>query len=228
MATFTRSDDLQGAEFVDTDLRGARFVRADLSGVVMRGGRAWTAPTSTRRGSPTGAASCASTASTWSPSSRPSSTAASPGAPSGAPEIRTACGRPGPTLERAWAATLDAGRDDAGRHGRRLGRRRVVVRADAAAPRPGHRHVAAPGGPGDRAAVPPDRAGGRRRRGRRPGHVDLHDGPAVVRRGARGPGGPRRDGARLPRRRHPGGAGRAAREPVGTRRTRRPPCPACT
>ena len=37
MATFTRSDDLQGAEFVDADLRGARFVSADLSGVVMRG-----------------------------------------------------------------------------------------------------------------------------------------------------------------------------------------------
>jgi hypothetical protein len=37
MATFTRSDDLQGAEFVDTNLRGARFVGADLSGVVMRG-----------------------------------------------------------------------------------------------------------------------------------------------------------------------------------------------
>jgi hypothetical protein len=37
MATFTRSDDLQGTEFVDADLRGARFVRADLSGVVMRG-----------------------------------------------------------------------------------------------------------------------------------------------------------------------------------------------
>ncbi len=36
MATFTRSDDLQGAEFVGTDLRGARFVRADLSGVLMR------------------------------------------------------------------------------------------------------------------------------------------------------------------------------------------------
>jgi hypothetical protein len=35
--TFTRSDALQGAEFVDADLRGARFVRADLSGVVMRG-----------------------------------------------------------------------------------------------------------------------------------------------------------------------------------------------
>jgi len=37
MATFTRSDDLRGAEFVGTDLRGARFVGADLSGVVMRG-----------------------------------------------------------------------------------------------------------------------------------------------------------------------------------------------
>jgi hypothetical protein len=36
MATFTRSDELQGAEFVGADLRGARFVGADLSGVVMR------------------------------------------------------------------------------------------------------------------------------------------------------------------------------------------------
>src|SRR6478735_10250557 len=37
MSTFTKSDQLQGAEFVDTNLRGARFVGADLSGVVMRG-----------------------------------------------------------------------------------------------------------------------------------------------------------------------------------------------
>jgi hypothetical protein len=36
MATFTGSDDLQGAEFVDADVSGARFVRSDLSGVVMR------------------------------------------------------------------------------------------------------------------------------------------------------------------------------------------------
>jgi hypothetical protein len=36
MATFSGSDDLEGAEFVDADLRGARFRRADLSGVVMR------------------------------------------------------------------------------------------------------------------------------------------------------------------------------------------------
>jgi hypothetical protein len=37
MATFTRSDDLQGAEFVGADLRGARFMESDLSGAVMRG-----------------------------------------------------------------------------------------------------------------------------------------------------------------------------------------------
>ena len=36
MSTFTGSDDLQGAEFLDASLRGARFVRTDLSGVVMR------------------------------------------------------------------------------------------------------------------------------------------------------------------------------------------------
>ena len=63
MATFTRSDDLQGAEFVDADLRGARFVGADLSGVVMRGvdvsGADIDAPWLS-----TATASCASTAST--------------------------------------------------------------------------------------------------------------------------------------------------------------------
>jgi hypothetical protein len=36
MTTFTGSDDLQGAEFVDASLRGARFVRSDLTGVLMR------------------------------------------------------------------------------------------------------------------------------------------------------------------------------------------------
>jgi DinB superfamily/Pentapeptide repeats (8 copies) len=36
MATFIRSDESSGAEFVDVDLRGARFRRADLSGAVMR------------------------------------------------------------------------------------------------------------------------------------------------------------------------------------------------
>jgi hypothetical protein len=37
MATFTRSDELRGAEFTDADLSGARFTGSDLSGVVMRG-----------------------------------------------------------------------------------------------------------------------------------------------------------------------------------------------
>ena len=37
MATFSRADDLRGAEFVGVDLRGARFLESDLSGVVMRG-----------------------------------------------------------------------------------------------------------------------------------------------------------------------------------------------
>jgi hypothetical protein len=37
MVRFTRSDELQGAEFAGANLRGARFVNADLSGVVMRG-----------------------------------------------------------------------------------------------------------------------------------------------------------------------------------------------
>ena len=36
MATFGKSDDLRGAEFVATNLRGARFRDADLSDVVMR------------------------------------------------------------------------------------------------------------------------------------------------------------------------------------------------
>jgi hypothetical protein len=37
MATFTNSDDLQGAEFLEANLHGARFVESDLSRVVMRG-----------------------------------------------------------------------------------------------------------------------------------------------------------------------------------------------
>src|SRR4051794_5983621 len=37
MATFGRSEDLQGAAFVEANLRGARFVGSDLSAAVMRG-----------------------------------------------------------------------------------------------------------------------------------------------------------------------------------------------
>jgi hypothetical protein len=35
--TFTQTDDLRGAQFVEADLRGSRFVGTDLSGAVMRG-----------------------------------------------------------------------------------------------------------------------------------------------------------------------------------------------
>lgn len=65
MATFTKSDELQGAEFIDADLRGARFIGTDLSGVVMRGVDVQGAE-STHRGSSKARASCASTASMWS------------------------------------------------------------------------------------------------------------------------------------------------------------------
>jgi hypothetical protein len=37
MATFARSENLQGAKFIGADLRGARFVESDMSEVVMRG-----------------------------------------------------------------------------------------------------------------------------------------------------------------------------------------------
>jgi hypothetical protein len=37
MTSFTRSDDLEGSEFVGVNLRGSRFVGSDLSGAVMRG-----------------------------------------------------------------------------------------------------------------------------------------------------------------------------------------------
>jgi hypothetical protein len=36
MTSFTQSDDLEGAEFVDVNARGARFTRSDLSETVMR------------------------------------------------------------------------------------------------------------------------------------------------------------------------------------------------
>ena len=57
----------------------------------------------------------------------------------------------------------------------------------------------------------------RRHGGRRLRHVGLRHGRAVVRRGARGAGGPRRDGARLPRHRHGRRAGRAPPEPARPR-----------
>ena len=37
MTTFSSTEDLEGARFVDANLRAVRFVECDLSGVVMRG-----------------------------------------------------------------------------------------------------------------------------------------------------------------------------------------------
>ena len=158
MATFSRSDDLQGAEFVDADLRGARFVGADLSGVVMRGvdvdgcgHRRAVAPRrrqllarQRRRRGPVRRG-------------RAQPPLPRPRRPAGRRSGRPARGLGGARAHLGGHAR--ARRGDAGRHGRRLGGRRVVVRADAAAPGPGHGRVAGPGDPGDRAAVPPHRPG---------------------------------------------------------------------
>ena len=147
---------------------------------------------------------------------------------------RATRGRPGRPARGVGGAGAHLGGDarprlgDARRHGRRLGGRRVVVRADAAAPGPGHGHVAGQGDPAARAAVPPARSAGRGGDGRRRGPVGLHDGDADVRRGPRGPGGSGRDGARPPRRRSPP---TSSTRRAGTRTppsTRRPSAPACT
>ena len=203
MVTFARAEDLQGAEFVGANLRGARFVEADLSTVVMRGvevtGMDIDAPwlvhgdgffRQRRRRHPVRRG-------------RAEPPLPRPRRPPGRGPGRSARG-----LGRARAhlgGDAGARRGDAGRHGRRVGGRRVVVRADAAAPGPRHGHLAAPRDPAGRAAVPPARslpvAGCR---GRRAGPVDLHNRDPVVRRGARGPGRARRDGARLPGRRDAG------------------------
>ena len=121
--------------------RSVRRVRpVRRRGPRQRGVAAWT---STHPGSST-ASRCASTASTWSRSSMPSSTGAFPAGPT----ARRGPGRSARGLGRARAhlgSHARARRGDAGRHRRRLGRRRVVVRADAAAPGPRHGHLAAPG-----------------------------------------------------------------------------------
>jgi hypothetical protein len=211
MATFTRSDDLQGAEFVEADLRCARFVRADLSGVVMRGvevqGADIDAPwlfdgegflrvngvdviplveAELNRRFPGRADRRA-------------------GDPDG---LRAAWA----TLERTWAATLErvaampAGTVDVSVGGEwsfAQTLRHLVLATDAWLGRsileieqPFH-----PIGQTD-ASFETD------------GH-DMSIFTTVtpsVRRGARGPGGSRRHGARLPRHRHVGGAGRDAKE----------------
>ena len=86
------------------------------------------------------------------------------------------------------------GRDDAGRHGRRERRRRVVLRADPASSRHGDRHVARARGARAGSALPPPRPAARRVRDRRLRHVGLRDAAADVRGGARGAGRAAADG----------------------------------
>ena len=175
MATFTRSDELQGAQFVDADLRGARFVRADLSGVVMRGVKVAEADIDApwlpngrvlarqrRRRDP------ARRGRAQPPLSRPRRKA------------RRRSGRPARGLGHARAhlgGHARARRGDAGRHGRRSvdgewsfaqTLRHLVLATDMWLGRAILRA---------RKAVPPPRPDGRRQRGgRRPGHVGLRDG----------------------------------------------------
>ena len=160
------SDDLQGAEFVDTDLSGARFVGADLSGVVMRGvqveGADIDAPWLL-----SGDGSLLVNGVDVTPFVEAELNRRFPGRAEQRAEDPEGLRSAWAALERTWAATLERvaampeGTVDVSVDGR------VVVRADAATPGAGHRHVAGAGGPGARAAVPPARPARRRHRGRR-------------------------------------------------------------
>ena len=228
MTTFTRSDDLRGAQFVDADLRGARFVGADLSGVVMRGVAGARARTSTHRGSSTATAPCSSTASTSSRFVEAELNRRFPGRaerraadPDG---LRAAWA----ALERTWAATLEraaampAGTVDVSVDGEwsfAQTLRHLVLATDMWLGR-AVLQIEQPFHPIGLLDA--------EHRGRRLRHVGLHDDtPSYaevleVRAGRVG------HGARLPRHRHPRRAGRAR----GRTRTRpRPgdgPAPACT
>ena len=215
MATFTRSDDLQGAEFVDADLRGARFVGSDLSGVVMRGvemaGADIDAPWLSD-----GDAFLLVNGVDVIPFVEAELDRRFPGRADRRAEDPDGLRAAWATLERTWAATLErvaampAGTVDVSVDGEwsfAQTLRHLVLATDMWLGRAVLR---------GRAALPPARAARRRRRGRRLDLSVFATEHAVVRRGAGGAGGPRRDGARLPRHRHARRAGRDPREPVGT------------
>ena len=216
MATFSPVRRAEGALFVDADLRGARFVRADLSGVVMRGVDIQRADIDAPWLS-SGASFLRINGVDVIPLVEAELNRRFPGRAdrrAGDPDgLRAAWA----TLERTWAATLErvaampAGTVDVSVGGEwsfAQTLRHLVLATDT---------WLGPGDPRDRTAIPPHRSSGPRRRGRRLGPVDLHAGHTVIRRSARGPGGSRRDGARLPRHNHIRRAGRDAQEPVDPR-----------
>ena len=227
MVTFTTSDQLRGAEFVDVDLRDSRFVGSDLSGAVLRGvdvqvteidapwlfdgielparQRRRRHPLRRRRARPSLSRPCAPTGRR---SRRPAD---------GLGDAGTFLGSP-----------ARAGSGHAARHGGHLGGRRVVLRPDAPPPDPGHRHLAPEGGPGGGSALSPHR-GDRTGSGRgwsRP--VRLHHRVAALTpRCSRCAPSTRRPYATS----WPPSVPRSwpchGRTP-GLRSIRKPPCPACT
>jgi DinB superfamily/Pentapeptide repeats (8 copies) len=215
MATFTRSDDLQGAEFVGADLRGARFVRADLSGVVMRAvdvqGADIDAPwlfdgESFLRVNGVDVIPLVEAELNRRFPGRADRRA---GDPDG---LRAAWA----TLERTWAATLErvaampAGTVDVSVGGEwsfAQTLRHLVMATDTWL------------GRAILGIEQPFHPIGQPNAGAEDDGLDMSifTTVTVVRRSARGPGGPRRHGARLPRHRHIRRAGRDAQEPVGPR-----------
>ena len=154
MATYRQSEEFKDAQFADSDLTGTRFVGCDLSGVVMRGVQI----------------EAADIDAPWLfegdsffrvngvdviPYVDAELNRRFPGR-----ELRDGRrpGRAGRCLGRSPGGLVGHPRPrsrHARRHRRRLGGRRVVVRADPAPPRPGHRHVAGQGDPRARPAYHP-------------------------------------------------------------------------
>ena len=213
MAAFARSENLQGAKFIGADLRGARFIESDLSEVVMRGvqvkGADIDAPWLSDGDSFLRVNGVDVIPLVEAELNRRFPGRADRGAGDTA-GLRAAWA----ALERAWAATLarvetmPAGTVDlsvGGEWSFAQTLRHLVLATDMWLGRaileieqPFH-----PIGLTDTGTEE-----------RRPGYEYLRDRNSVVRRGARGPGGPRRDGARLPGYGHAGRSGRNAREPA--------------
>ncbi len=216
MATFTGSDDLRGAEFVDADLRGARFVRSDLSGVVMRGvdvqGMDIDAPWLFD-----GEGSLRVNGVDVVPLVEAELNRRFPGRSDRRADDPDGLRAAWASLERAWAATLERvaampeGTVDVSVGGEwsfAQTLRHLVMATDVWLGR-AILGIEQPFHPVGQPNVEYETDGN-----------DMSvfaAGTSVVCRGARGSVGPRRHGARLPRQRHRGGTRRCACEPVGSR-----------
>jgi len=187
VATFSRSDDLRGG---GVRRRGPawRPVRRELtfSGIVMRGVDVYRAGNRRtvavrRRG-----ASCRVNGVGRDPIRRGrTQPPLSPAVPTVAPRIPDGlCAALGCDRAQPGAATLERVAAMPGRHGRHVGGRRMVVsRRRCGTSSWATDTWLGPDDPGKSSGpIPSHRSAERRRRGRRSGHVDLHDGHAAVRR----------------------------------------------